>query len=233
MQLLAGDRERAVGRLGVDLRLQLAPEAADPEALAAVHDLAVDDPRRQHGAELDPAGADVDVAARAVVADRRAVDPDPALGVLGAPVVADHARPGLEGDPFAVDFEDPVEAGARVRAEQLRPRQRPLVHPLRGEVMERAGVVLEPEAPAGADRRRRPPPAPAPGRSPSRRRGCRSCRGPTPRRLRPGAWPRPGRGRSASNQVIQTAPVGSSPGRLWTVWRIQIARPPSGAAAFR
>ena len=41
-----------------------------------------------------------------------------------------------------------------------------------------------------------------------------------------------GPGASRSKSVNQIEPVGSAPGRLWTVWRIQIPRPPPGAHAF-
>ncbi len=37
---------------------------------------------------------------------------------------------------------------------------------------------------------------------------------------------------SRSKSVNQIEPVGSPRGRLWTVWRIQIPRPPSGRHAF-
>jgi len=38
---------------------------------------------------------------------------------------------------------------------------------------------------------------------------------------------------SRSKSVNQIEPVAFAPGRLWTVWRIQIPRPPSGRQAFR
>ena len=66
-----------------------------------------------------------------------ALDPHPALGVLGAPVVADHPGPAGDLDPLAADRDLAVEARARVGAQELGPGQRGVVEALVGEVVER------------------------------------------------------------------------------------------------
>jgi hypothetical protein len=42
-----------------------------------------------------------------------------------------------------------------------------------------------------------------------------------------------GQGASASNSVHQSEPVGCKPGAHWTVYRIQMPSPPSGAQVRR
>ncbi len=102
---------------------------------------------------------------RAVPGEARPLEPDPALRVLGAPVVADHAGPAVELDRALSGPHDAAEAGRRVRALELRARNRCACTSILG-----AG---------GGSRRRR-----ARGRAPRRRRGGRSRRAPRPGRDR-------------------------------------------------
>src|SRR5438270_2942237 len=77
----------------------------------------------------------------------RAARPYPALGVLGAPVVADHAAPAVDAGRLAVDGHGTAEGGRRVRAERLRTRHGRAVHPAAREVVESRRASLEREVP--------------------------------------------------------------------------------------
>ncbi len=92
--------------------------------------------------ELDAAERDVEPrVGRAVEAD--AVEPDPALGVLGAPVVADHARPGVELP--VLDAAGDRRVGQRALG--LGARERGVVEAGVGEVAQRRGARAEAAAP--------------------------------------------------------------------------------------
>src|SRR5207253_514379 len=68
------------------------------------------DPGAGAGTEADAGGAGVEVGVRGL-GEAGALEPDPALGVLGPPVVADHSRPTAQLERFVVDHEPPLEAG--------------------------------------------------------------------------------------------------------------------------
>ena len=154
--------EAASGRLLLDLGAADALEAAEPVGLAVQHQHRVADPGRLHAGDLDPAHRHVEVVLGGAPLEPGALDPDPALGVLGAPVVADHAAPAVDVDPLAGDLEASVVDGVRVRAEELRLRQRRVVEEVAGQVVEGLVLVGEGEVPArrqrvGRDRARGAP----------------------------------------------------------------------------
>ena len=144
--------EVAARRCLVDRRRAHPLDAAEPVFHTVEDEAPVGDPRHGGGADLDPGGAGVEVGAARAVGEGGALDPDPALGVLGAPVVADHPRPVGEVDIPAVDGQLAREERVRVGAEELRLRQLRLVHPLPRQEVEGLGVVGEGEVPARAQR---------------------------------------------------------------------------------
>src|SRR6185312_4722575 len=109
-------------------------EAAQPVFAAFETECAACDPRRQ-------ARADSDLPERHVYPRLRrageiaAVKPDPAGGVLGAPVVPHHPVPAAEVDRTpALELEDAVEARERRWARQLRAWQRRAVEQARAQM---------------------------------------------------------------------------------------------------
>ena len=109
----AGEAEpaavRAFGQAGGARAGQAAEAVADP--VEAEH--AVGDERGGAAGQPDAAGRHVQEGAVAVAAEAGAVQPDPALGVLAAPVVADHARPAVQSQPPAAHGEVAVDADRR------------------------------------------------------------------------------------------------------------------------
>ncbi len=149
--VLAGEDEAADRRLLLDRRRADLAEAAEPVGDAVEHQHPRGDPGAGAAAELDPGGAGVEVGAgRALEAG--ALQPDPALGVLGPPVVADHPRPAAQLDRLVVDFQPALEAGVGEGGEELGPRQRRLVEPVGREVLAGGVVAVEVERPGGAER---------------------------------------------------------------------------------
>ncbi len=129
------------------LRRQDAVEAAEPVLGAVDAQHPVRHPGRGQGADLDPAGGEVETAPP-LAAQVAALDPHPALGVLRSPVVTDHPRPVGELDPLAAHRHRALKPRARVGAEELRAGQRRLVEPLVGQVVERLAGIVEAEIPA-------------------------------------------------------------------------------------
>ena len=143
-QPLAGQAEvAAVGRL-----VHLDPPARAAERLSAPvqRERPAGHPGRGEPAELDPAERHVEPFSGA----GQAVQPDPALGVLGTPVVPDHPAPAVDGQRAPVDHQGPVEARRRRRAEQLRARQLRPVHPVARQVEQRRLLCGEAQVPLGA-----------------------------------------------------------------------------------
>src|SRR5260221_4664162 len=101
-------------------------------------------------AKLDPCRARVEVGIRRVL-EAGALQPDPALGVLGAPVVADHPRPAVELNRLAADVHAAVEAGVREEGDELRLWQSRLVEAVGWEVLAGLGVAGECELPRSLD----------------------------------------------------------------------------------
>ena len=132
-------------------------EAAEAVRLAFEHQHPGRDPGRRPRPELDPRGAGVEVGVGRA-GEARALQPDPALGVLAAPVVADHPRPAVELDRLAVDFEPAVEAGVRDRARRTSSSAAGLVEPVRRQVPAGLGVAGEAQVPGGGQSS--PPTAP-------------------------------------------------------------------------
>ena len=75
------------------------------------------------------------------------MQPDPALGVLGAPVVADHAAPAGDLGAAAAGLDPAAEHGVRARALELGPRQRRAVHPRARQVAQRPAPRPPPRGP--------------------------------------------------------------------------------------
>jgi len=73
----------------------------------------VGDPRRRVGTHLDAPERDVEPGVAAMTVEERPVEPDPALGVLGAPVVADHGRPVVELDVPVAEAHRPADSRPR------------------------------------------------------------------------------------------------------------------------
>ena len=88
--------------------------------------------------------------------EARPVQPDPALGVLGAPVVAHHPGPAVQVEQPAVEVHRAREARGGQRGQQLGPGQRRVVHERPREVVQLLLGGVEAEVPA-APRGRRPP----------------------------------------------------------------------------
>ena len=147
LQALARELELARRRPLVELRRQDAVEATEPVLGAVDSQHPVGDPRRGQGTDLDPTRGEVQVVAP-LAAQVSALDPHPALGVLSAPIVADHPRPVGELDPLVPHGHRATEPRARVGAEELRAGQRRVVKPLIGQVVKRLAGVVEAEVPA-------------------------------------------------------------------------------------
>ena len=180
MSLPGRTKEQAAGRL-LDRGRADRAEAAQPVRLAFQHQHPRGDPGAGPGAELDPGGAGVEVGAGRV-GEAGALEPDPALGVLGAPVVADHPRPAVELDRSRRRFPAGPRSGRRGKGATN------LVRGSGASYSQSAGRYLQGRRRRGrsATRRRRGPrcrPSPRRGRGRSRRRrpGSRSPAGPPAR----------------------------------------------------
>ena len=232
MSLPGRTKEQPVGDSSIRGRADRA-EAAEPVADPVERQHPGRHPGADPAAELDPGGAGVEPGAGRV-GEAGALEPDPALGVLGAPVVADHPRPAGDLDRLAADLERPLEARVGERGDELGPRQRRLVEPVGRQVAAGLGVAGEAQRPGGGES---PRPSTEPARparpdlgvgdpDPGARRGTDSSLAGTVTLVARGP------AASRSNSVNQIEPVGSAPGRLWTVWRIQIPEPPPGRQAL-
>ena len=174
----------APGRVGVDPRDRLVERRADADPHVAEAHLGrarpgLDRHPRAHPAEHPGAAVGVQRAVRhpgrrrrpdlhapdrhveprvgrAVEADP--VQPQPALGVLRAPVVPDHPGPAVELQPPPVRLDAARHARRGSRALELRARQRGGVEPRVGEVAQRRRRVVHGQVPG---RRVRPGGRPA------------------------------------------------------------------------
>ena len=139
------------------------PPSRQPRAVQRQR--AVGDPRRHRPAHAHAPERDVEPRARRL-GEADGVQPDPALGVLGAPVVADHPAPAGHLGAAAAGLDPAGEHGVRQRALELGARERGAVHPRAREVAQAGLLARRLELPGGR----------APGR-----------RGATPRSARPRA----------------------------------------------
>src|SRR5439155_22793277 len=114
-QLCAGQREARVVRVLVDSRRACALDATDALTLAFEREHAVRDPGSRPGTELDSPDRDGEPGVGAAALEVRAVQPDPALCVLRAPVVPDHAGPVVERHRSPADGNLAAEARRRMR----------------------------------------------------------------------------------------------------------------------
>ena len=229
--VLAGQGELAGGRLGLDRGGADLAEAAEAVRLAVEHQHPRGQPGRRPAAELDPGGAGVEVGARRVL-EAGALEPDPALGVLAAPVVADHPRPASQLDLLAVDLQTPAEAGVGEGGDELGLRQRRLVEPVGGQVLAGLGVAVEGEVPGGLQRLGLDRAAGLAGADLGPATRIQEPTGAESWRRRTVSFVARGPSASRSKRTNQIEALGSAPGRLWTVWRIQIPRPPPGRQAL-
>src|SRR4051794_1896880 len=84
-------------------------EAAEAVPLAVEDEHPGGNPGADAGAEANAGGAGVEVGVGRI-GEAGALEPDPALSVLAAPVVADHPRPAAQLDRLVVDDEAALEA---------------------------------------------------------------------------------------------------------------------------
>ena len=115
------------------------------------HQHRVPDPRSGPAGDLDAADRHVEIVLGRVALEAGALDPDPALGVLGSPVVADHPAPPVHLDSIAAHLEHAVEDRVRVRAEELGLRELRAVEEVPRQVVEGLVAVLEAQVPAGLE----------------------------------------------------------------------------------
>src|SRR4051812_39603968 len=130
------ERDRAAVRALRDAGAR--PQAAEPCAAPVELQRAVGEPGRGERADAHAPERDVEPRARRAL-EPDTVQPDPALGVLRAPVVADHAGPGVELPALAVGLDPARDRGVGQRALRLRARQRRVIETRVGEGAQRRG----------------------------------------------------------------------------------------------
>src|SRR5262245_48904821 len=123
------------------------PAEAMPYAVEA--EGSVGDPGEGDPADPDPPDGDVEPG-RGVGGEIRAVQPDPPLGVLGAPVVPDHPAPAVEYEFLPADLDSPSYRNIGIRGREFRTGDGRLIHPLTWQMPQRLGGPVVAQIPGGA-----------------------------------------------------------------------------------
>src|SRR5450759_512212 len=143
---LSGQRKRAAGGALRDLQPARA-EPAEARPSTVQRDRSARHPRREASSHEHPPKRHVQPR-RGVLLETDPMQPDPALGVLGAPVVPHHAPPSAQLQRAVGQLDRAVEARRRGGARELGARQRGLVEPGLLEVAKFGLIRVEAQRPA-------------------------------------------------------------------------------------